>query len=340
MKFIDQIEIVISSGNGGNGLVSFARDKYRPKMGPDGGNGGNGGDVFFIADSNQNTLSHLRYKAKYKAEHGGHGGSNNKTGRAGVDLLIPVPLGTCVYEKETNIKIAEILNKDSKILVAEGGKRGLGNMAFKTSTRQAPHFAFAGKKGIMKSIVCELKVLAEVGLCGFPNAGKSTLLSNVSSAKPKVAGYPFTTLHPHLGVVDLNSDYSNNSSFVIADIPGLIEGASLGKGLGHQFLKHLERTKVIVHVIDVFSEDDIDPFEKFEILRAELQEFNNEMFDKKTHIVALNKIDLLGSSDNIDKITKSFQDSGCDVYPISAHTNVGLKDLLYGIQKKIIEIGQ
>jgi GTP-binding protein len=332
MKYIDKIQIVVSSGKGGDGMVSFHRARNRPKLGPDGGNGGNGGDVVFVGDPHLNTLSHLIYNKNYRAEHGGKGGPQNKTGSCGDPLEIKGPLGTVVYHEDTNEKIVEVLRADEITVVAKGGKRGYGNLSYTTPTRQAPIISTEGQEGTTITLRCELKVLADVGFLGFPNAGKSTLLSVISKARPKIANYPFTTLHPNLGVVDLHCPDEKYSSFVVADLPGIIEGAAEGKGLGHRFLKHLERCKVVVFVLDAFCEERTLE-QSINLLSDELRNFSTALAARKK-IVAINKIDLI-SSEKTKELLNSLQSKDLEVYPISAVTKDGISPLLRGVQNLV-----
>ena len=288
--FIDYAEITCTSGKGGSGAITFRREKFVPKGGPNGGDGGKGGSVIFVADQNLHTLQDIRYKKFYQAENGAPGSSNQKTGRAGEDMCIPVPLGTLIREKDTRRVEADLIADGEKYVACPGGNGGKGNARFKTATRQTPRHAQKGRRGEKRNFTIELKVLADVGLVGLPNAGKSTLLSVVSSARPKIADYPFTTLQPHLGIVK----YGKYQSFVMADIPGLIEGASEGKGLGHQFLKHIERTKLILFLIDTMEQD---PYGIHELLQQELLNHNPDL-SKRKHIIVRTKIDT--KADNTD----------------------------------------
>lgn len=283
MKFIDSAEISVSSGHGGRGHVSFRREKFVAKGGPDGGNGGRGGDVVFEANPNMNTLLDFRYQRNYQAEDGKPGAKSRKTGKDGKDVVIKVPVGTEIINIENNELIADITESNSKIVIAKGGIGGKGNSEFATATRQAPRFAQDGLPGEEFQVRLELKLLANVGIVGFPNVGKSTLISVISAAKPKIADYPFTTLIPNIGIVKVG-DYD---TFAVADIPGLIEGASEGKGLGHEFLKHVERTQVLLYLIDAYSED---PVSDYETLKNELSTYNPEMLEK-SEIIALSRVD-------------------------------------------------
>ncbi len=290
MRFIDFAKVTVRSGKGGNGIVAFRREKYVAKGGPNGGDGGRGGDVIIVGDVQLSTLQDIRYHNIYKAENGKPGQGSNKSGKDGKDIIIRVPLGTIISDSDTNDIITDITKDKEKITIVEGGRGGWGNQHFATPTNQAPRFAKDGKKGSEKNLDFELKVLADVGLVGFPNAGKSTLLSVLSTAKPKIASYPFTTLIPNLGIVK----YGEYNSFVMADIPGLIKGASHGKGLGDQFLRHVERTKILLFLIDV-NEEDI--FEKYKILDNELNQFSSEM-KHKPRILCVSKIDSVSEIDN------------------------------------------
>lgn len=312
--FVDYAEIYVKAGDGGRGIVSFRREKFVPKGGPDGGDGGKGGDVIIQASKDENTLRPFRFKKHFKAENGQPGGSNNKTGKSGKNLIIKVPVGTIIKDENSNI-IADLTIDGERVVIAKGGGGGKGNAAFATPTNRAPRVAQPGKKGEEKKLIVELKLLADVGLVGFPNAGKSSLIRSISDAKPEVANYPFTTIQPHLGYVSFN-----DKDFIVADIPGIIEGAHEGKGLGLRFLKHIERTRLLLFVIDILD----DPKEKFDKLLEELHSFSGEL-SKRNRAVALNKIDLL---DNLDKeeFIKLF--GGETVFFISAMKKQGLDRLL------------
>ena len=320
--FIDYAEITCASGKGGSGAVSFRREKFVPKGGPDGGDGGKGGSVIFVADQNLHTLQDIRYKKSYQAENGAPGSSNQKTGRAGEDVYIPVPLGTLIREKDTSRVEADLITDGEEYVACPGGKGGKGNTHFKTATRQTPRYAQKGSRGEKRKFTIELKVLADVGLVGLPNAGKSTLLAAVSSARPKIADYPFTTLQPHLGIVK----YSEYQSFVMADIPGLIEGASEGKGLGHQFLKHIERTKLLLFLIDTLEPD---PADTHELLQQELLNHNQEL-SKRKHLIVRTKIDT--KTDNTDwaKMDNEYLE-------ISSVSGAGIPELIKRIGKLLDE---
>lgn len=336
MKFIDQTEITVRSGSGGSGMVSFAAAKFAPKLGPDGGDGGFGGNVFLVGKAQLNSLSGLYYRRIYAAEDGVRGGSKGCTGRNGYDLEIPVPIGTMAFDVDSGRLVCEILEDGQKTCVAEGGKRGLGNLRFVSATHQAPEEYTAGGPGITLNLRLELKLIADVGLAGFPNAGKSTLLSSMSAARPKIADYPFTTLTPQLGVVAVPEVDPYQASFVMADIPGLIEGASEGRGLGHEFLKHLERTKVIVYVIDPFSWDELAPIDAFAVLERELEHFS-EKLAKKRRLVILTKEDLASEDFDWEKAEAPFRARGLEVLRASAVARRGLSTLKLALWKLIEE---
>lgn len=321
--FVDRARIIIKSGAGGDGRVSFRREKYIPNGGPDGGDGGKGGDVIFIVDSNMRTLMDFRYKRKHAAENGEMGGSNNSYGKSGKDLYIKVPPGTLIKDADLDLAIGDLKEKNQQLIAANGGKGGKGNAQFATPTRQAPRFAIPGEKGTERNIILELKLIADVGLVGFPNVGKSTLLSIATAAKPKIADYHFTTLSPNLGVVELGG----GRSFVMADIPGLIQGAHEGAGLGLDFLRHVERTKIIIHVLDVSGIEGRDPLDDFRKVNEELLHYSDKLASK-TQIVACNKMDIPGGDKNFERIKKVLTDEGYQVMPISGATKTGIKDLL------------
>lgn len=324
--FIDQATIYVKAGNGGNGIVSFRREKYIPKGGPDGGNGGNGGSIIIRADKQLTTLMDFRYRRNYNAENGEHGMGANKTGKSGKDAIIRVPAGTVIKDADTDELIADLVNEGEEIVIAKGGRGGKGNAEFATSTDQAPRRATKGTPGEERTIQFELKLLANVGLVGFPNAGKSTLISRISAAKPKIADYPFTTLIPNLGIVR----YSEEKSFVVADMPGLIEGAHKGKGLGIEFLRHIERTRVLVFMIECTTEN---PKTQYRTLVNELKLFNETML-KKPQIIAITKMDLADSAlkKSLKKLT--FR-KNIPVIQISAVTGEGLKELVDDMWKKL-----
>ncbi len=324
--FIDEVEFTVKAGNGGNGVVSFRREKYIDMGGPDGGDGGDGGSIILEVDEGMNTLADFRYNNIYQAEKGKNGSGKNQHGKNGEDLILKVPPGTAVYNADTDEFLADLKEGQERFTAAEGGRGGKGNAKFKKSTRKAPKFAEKGKKGKKHKLRLELKVLADVGLVGYPNVGKSTLISQVSHAEPKIASYHFTTLHPNLGVVS----YGEYQSFVMADIPGIIEGAHKGTGLGDEFLKHLERTKLLVHVIDVSGIEGRDPLEDFEKINYELKQYNNYL-SSLTQVVALNKIDLSVAEKNIERVKRELNKKGYEVFPISAVTGEGTKRLVYRI---------
>ncbi len=328
MKFVDKAKIHVKAGAGGNGCVAWRREKFVPLGGPAGGNGGKGGDVILKADSRMQTLMDFKYKIHFKAERGQHGSGSNKHGKAGEDLVIKVPVGTVVKDAETGEVIADLTKEGQEVVVAKGGKGGKGNAAFKTSTNQAPDYAEEGEKGEERWIELELKLLADVGIIGFPNAGKSTLISVLSNAKPKIADYPFTTLSPVLGVVKLDI----GKSLVLADIPGLIEGASQGAGLGHEFLRHIERTKFLVHVIDISDFREREPLEAFEIINKEMEQYSPEL-TKKPQIVVGNKIDILSDKEEINRLKKAFEEKGYRFIPVSLATKEGIDELKKALQE-------
>ncbi|MEI8215561.1 MAG: GTPase ObgE [Eubacteriales bacterium] len=321
--FIDRAKIHIKSGRGGNGSVSFRREPYAPDGGPDGGDGGEGGDVVFMADFNLRTLMDFRYKTKYEAAPGEDGRKKKQFGKDAEDLIIRVPMGTIIIDEETGLVMKDLTEKGERFVVARGGKGGKGNVHFKNSVRQAPNFAEAGGVAKSRSILLELKLIADVGLIGFPNVGKSTLLSVSTSAKPKIANYHFTTLTPNLGVVSM---YDKN--FVMADIPGLIEGAHEGAGIGLDFLKHIERTRVLIHVVDISGSEERDPIEDYEKINHELASYS-EKLSRKPQIVAANKMDLLEENDEKYNTFKNYiENKGIKVFPIIAASNKGITELL------------
>jgi len=328
MKFIDEVSIDVKAGDGGNGLASFRRLKNIPKGGPDGGDGGNGGSIIFRSVNNLNTLSKFRFQRKFEAENGKRGGSQNKTGSDGKDLVIEVPCGTLLYDLETDNPLADLINNQDELLICKGGKGGFGNLRYKSSTNRSPTKFTEGKEGDSLSLRLELRLLADIGLLGKPNAGKSSLVRAVSSAKPKVADYAFTTLHPSLGVVD----YSENSSFVISDIPGLIAGASEGVGLGIHFLKHLSRTKVIVQIVDVYDKNPMEVITEIRELSKEIINYDPDLI-KKVRWLALNKIDLINTNqleELKDELGREFQDN-LHIYCISAAKKEGTQQLMRDI---------
>jgi len=333
--FVDRAKIFIKSGKGGDGCVSFRREPFVPEGGPDGGDGGKGGDVIFQADSSLRTLMDFRYKKKYEAENGQNGMKNNRFGRKGKDLVIKVPPGTVVIDEETGLVMKDLVNNGDSFVAARGGKGGKGNVHFKNSVRQAPNFAEAGGFAQSRTVLLELKLIADVGIIGFPNVGKSTLLSVSTSASPKIANYHFTTITPNLGVVEIF-----DTSFVMADIPGLIEGAHTGAGLGHDFLKHIERTKLLIHVVDVSGSEGRDPIEDFEKINKELDSYGKKLM-KKPQLVAANKIDLLDENDErYAKFKEYAEGKGYQVFPISAPINQGVHELLAAAAAELHRIEQ
>lgn len=330
MQFIDQVKVIIKAGDGGRGCVGFRREKYVPKGGPSGGDGGRGGHIIFQATSAINTLLDIKYQQLYSAEKGQHGMGSNMHGRNGKDLIIPVPLGTLIRDFETNAVLCDLTEENQEFLAAKGGRGGLGNAHFKSATRQAPRFAQPGEPGEELTLTLELKLLADVGLIGLPNAGKSTLISALSSARPKIANYPFTTLVPNLGVVK----YAEYKSFVIADIPGLIEGAHTGTGLGFQFLRHVERTSVLLHLVDISEMAEGDPSDNLEKINKELELFSPELI-KKPQAVAGTKLDIRGDGKRLDTLAEYCNDKQYVFFPICAVTGKGLKDLLQYLARTV-----
>lgn len=326
--FTDRVKITIKSGDGGDGMNSFKSFKGKPACGPDGGDGGNGGNVYIVADENVNDLVNFRYISKYFAGDGERGGSNKCFGRCGGDVVIKVPVGTVVKDFETQTVIADMFSDGEKKLIAEGGRGGKGNVRFTTSRRHAPNFAQKGEKTQPHVLQLELKVIADVGIIGFPNVGKSTLLSKISAAKPKIANYHFTTLSPNLGVVK----YYDNS-FVAADIPGLIEGAAEGAGLGHDFLKHIERTRMLVHVVDISGVEGRNPAEDFKKINAELKEYSKKLASLP-QIIVLNKCDVYGADENVKEFKKKYSKK-YKIYRISAIDGSGCEELVAGIFEKL-----
>lgn len=321
--FIDRARIFVQSGKGGDGMSSFRHEKFVPKGGPNGGDGGQGGNVVLVADRNVNTLVDFRFRRLFKAKPGGKGEGSNKYGRNAEDLLITVPLGTIVKDEETGQVMADLSRDGQRVIVAKGGRGGRGNWHFRTSANRTPTFAERGEPGEERWLRLELKVLADVGLLGYPSVGKSSILRKVSAAQPEVAAYHFTTLNPILGVVNL----PDHRSFVMADIPGLIDGASEGVGLGRDFLRHIERTKILIHVVDVSGIEGRDPIEDYEKINAELAKYS-EKLARKRQVVAANKIDLLGDSDNLERLMDYMTAHGVEVYPICAMTGEGMDKLL------------
>ena len=331
--FADRAKIIIRSGKGGDGHVSFRRELYVPNGGPDGGDGGRGGDVIFEVDEGQNTLGEYRHKRKFKAQDGQEGGKKRCHGADGSDIVLKVPEGTVIMEAQSRKVIADMSGENRKQIVLKGGRGGKGNQHYATATMQVPKYAQPGQPAQELEVLLELKVIADVGLVGFPNVGKSTFLSRVTNAQPKIANYHFTTLSPNLGVVD-----TENGGFVIADIPGLIEGASEGVGLGHEFLRHIERTRVLVHIVDAASTEGRDPVDDIRKINHELEAYNPEIASRP-QIIAANKIDCIFDQDEdpVERLQKEFEPPGIKVYPISAVTGQGLKELLYGIKSLLNE---
>jgi GTP-binding protein len=323
MHFVDEAVIHVKAGNGGNGCVAFRREKFVPRGGPAGGDGGRGGHVILLADPSVKTLVDLHLQRTYKAENGQHGQGSNKHGADGKDLVIRVPVGTVVYDAETGELIADLVKAGQRVIVARGGRGGRGNAAFATPTRQTPVFAELGEPGEERTLRLELKLLADVGIIGYPNVGKSTLISRISAARPKIADYPFTTLVPNLGTVRVD-----NFSFVVADLPGLIEGAHRGVGLGHQFLRHAERTSLLLHMVDIAAVEGRDPICDFETINEELRLYSPELA-KKPQIVVANKMDLPNAHENLRRCLPYWRERGYEVFAISALTGEGIEPLVY-----------
>lgn len=335
--FADRAKIYVRSGKGGDGCVSFRREKYVPAGGPDGGDGGRGGDVIFEVDEGLNTLIDFRNVRKYKAEDGRPGDKKNCRGKDGKDIILKVPPGTVIREADSGQIIIDMSGDNRRVVLLEGGRGGNGNQHYATSTMQAPKYAQPGKPAKELNLMLELKVIADVGLVGLPNVGKSTLLARVSNAKPKIANYHFTTLNPNLGVVDLDG----TKGFVMADIPGLIEGASEGIGLGHEFLRHIERTKVIIHIVDAAGTEGRDPITDIYAINKELDAYNADIA-KRPQVIAANKIDAIYDKENnpVDAIKAEFEPKGISVYPISAISGVGVKELLYHVNEMLENCNQ
>jgi GTP-binding protein len=331
--FIDRAKIKIKAGDGGNGVTAMRREKFVPRGGPSGGDGGRGGSIWLEADEGLNTLLHLRYNPEHKAGRGRHGEGSNRHGKDGEDIIVKVPVGTQVFNTETNDLIFDFTEAGQRFLAAKGGKGGWGNAHFATPTRRAPKFHYTGRPGEEKELQLELKLIADVGLVGFPNAGKSTLISVISAAKPKIADYPFTTLEPNLGVVDLG-DYK---TFIVADIPGLIEGASEGAGLGDRFLRHVERTKLILHLVDVSSISGRNPVEDYEIINRELANYNQDLAQRPQVVVAT-KIDALDEPERLENLRARAKQDDKEFLEISSVTNQGTKELVSAVAKKLGEI--
>ncbi len=331
--FIDYAKIIIGSGKGGNGAITFRREKYVANGGPDGGDGGRGGSVYFRVDLGLNTLVDFKYKKKYLAQDGEAGSGARKAGKSGEDLYIDVPQGTIVRDEETGKVIADLSEEGQVECILKGGKGGKGNVHYATATRQIPNFAETGEPGVEKTVILELKLIADVGLLGYPNVGKSTLLSRMTTAKPKIADYHFTTIEPNLGVVKL----ANGASFVMADIPGLIEGASEGVGLGLKFLRHVERTRLLIHVIDVAGTEGRDPVQDFYKINAELSNYS-EKLSNKLQVVAANKIDVMQDEENYRRLEKVAKQKGYEIFKISAVTGEGLNELFNRVAELLKEI--
>jgi len=337
--FVDEVDIHVAAGHGGRGAMSFRREKFVPRGGPNGGDGGHGGSVYITTDPNLNTLVNYRFQKKFAAGRGAHGEGSNRTGRRGEDIELKVPVGTVVYEKTPDgefAQLADLTTADQRVEIAKGGLGGLGNAQFATATNRAPRHAQPGLPGEERDLRLQLKLLADAGLVGYPNAGKSTLISRISAARPKIADYPFTTLTPNLGVVSLSDD----RSFVVADVPGLIEGAHSGLGLGHRFLSHLERTKVLVHVVDVSSLSGRDPVDDFRIISRELELFpgrdaSGEQLADKPVLVAANKIDALDEPERLTRLEAHLQSAGIPLYAVSAVTGEGLDRLLEALWREV-----
>src|SRR6478672_1679208 len=331
--FIDEAKIRVKAGDGGNGCLAFRREKFVPRGGPSGGDGGKGGDVIMESSQRHNTLVHFRFNPEYKAERGRHGEGSNKTGREGVDVTLKVPVGTIVYDEETGQKVWDFSRPDERIVIAHGGRGGRGNAQFKTSTHQAPREHEEGRPGEERTLRLELKLLADVGLVGYPNVGKSTLISRISSARPKIADYPFTTLQPNLGVVAVG-DAKDEISFVVADIPGLIEGAHTGAGLGTQFLRHIERTRLLVHLVDVSDASGRDDVTKdVEVILGELASFGAHL-DEKPMIMVASKIDVV-NKDKLAALKKYAKKKKLKLYEISAVTGKGIEELKFAIADEV-----
>lgn len=331
--FIDRAKIHVQGGDGGNGVTAFRREKFVPRGGPSGGDGGRGGDVIMIADGSLNTLLHLRYNPQHIAQRGSHGEGSNRSGRDGEDLTIRVPVGTQIFDATTGDLLHDLSHDGDRWLAARGGRGGFGNAHFTTSTNRAPRYHQQGSKGEELELQLELKLLADVGLVGFPNAGKSTFISTVSAARPKIADYPFTTLEPHLGVVDLG-DFR---TFVIADIPGLIEGAHTGAGLGDRFLRHIERTKLLLHLVDVSSVSGRDAVSDYETVNHELASYNQDLATRPQFVVAT-KIDALDEPERLESLKNRALADGKQFFAISSATGAGVRDLVNAVAKKLEEL--
>jgi GTP-binding protein len=336
--FIDEATIRVKAGDGGNGCLAFRREKFVPRGGPSGGDGGRGGDILMESSERHNTLVHFRFNPEYKAERGRHGEGSNRTGREGGDVVLKVPVGTILYDAESGEKVHDFSHADERIVIARGGRGGRGNAQFATSTHQAPREHEQGRPGEERTYRLELKLLADVGLVGYPNVGKSTLISRISAARPKIADYPFTTLQPNLGVVAVGKP-PQDRSFVVADIPGLIEGAHAGAGLGTQFLRHIERTRLLVHLVDVSdSNGRPDPVKDVEVITGELESFGAGL-EKKPVIMVASKIDV-ANKDKLASLKKYCKKQGLELFPISAVTGKGINELQYAMAEKVERLRQ
>jgi GTP-binding protein len=333
--FIDQVTIRVQGGHGGNGVTAFRREKFVPRGGPSGGDGGRGGDVWLEADESLNTLLHLRYNPEHVAERGRHGEGSNRAGRDGADVVVHVPVGTQVFEAQTGELLCDLTEPGARWLAARGGRGGFGNAHFATSTNRAPRYHQPGSPGEERELRLELKLLADVGLVGFPNAGKSTFISTVSAARPKIADYPFTTLEPHLGVVQ----YGEFQTFVIADIPGLIEGAHRGAGLGTRFLRHIERTRLLLHLVDVSLASGRDPVNDYEVINRELGAYN-EALAARPQIVVATKIDALDEPERLERLRRRAEADGWAFHAISAVTGQGMRELMNAVARKLGEMAR
>ena len=327
---LDEVRITVKSGDGGNGCLAFRREKYVPRGGPSGGDGGRGGDIVMVATVHRNTLLHFRFNPEYTAQRGAHGEGSNRTGRDGEDLIVQVPVGTVVLDAETGEQLFDFTEDGQRWVAAKAGRGGRGNARFTTSTHQAPTEHEEGKPGEFRRFQLKLKLLADVGLVGYPNAGKSTLISRISAAKPKIADYPFTTLEPNLGVVEM----PDHRSFVVADIPGIIEGAHEGRGLGIQFLRHIERTKILIHLVDM-SETGRDPIHDFETLMTELASFDEELA-RRPMLVAASKMDVAYSPENLERLRAVAAERGLPFFEISSATGQGIDKLKFAMAERVL----